>query len=192
MVNRKPMTNENNHDENGFLFNVDILIKSSTNAKALQQLLEAFNRNEDILDFRIKSGMELGQIIECLIQAKKKSVITRASKPAEKQVQAVPAKKEPLSKPQAATAKPADPPKKPTAGASGVPSFESNPSEWIKTHSKDNKLVRITTSLQGKKVSLPCRILNFDETNQLISVYHVDEKMVYTFAMSEIDDISAR
>ena len=188
MVNRKPMTKDNSYDENGFLFNVDILIKSSTNARALQQLLEALNSNDHFLDFRIKSGMELGQIIDCLIQAKKKSVITKAAaKPAERQVQTTPSKKESPAK-----QTPAAPAAKAAGSASVSPSFESNPSEWIKRYSKDNKLVRVTTNLQGKKVSLPCRILNFDESNQLISLYHVDEKKVYTFNISEIDDMSTR
>lgn len=66
-------------DDNGFLFNVDILVKSSSNALALQYLLEMLNDKAEVVDFRVKSGMELGEIINTLVQAKKDSVISKAS-----------------------------------------------------------------------------------------------------------------
>lgn len=67
-------------DDNGFLFNVDILVKSPSNALALQYLLEMLNDKAEVVDFRIKSGMELGEIINTLVQAKKDSVISNASR----------------------------------------------------------------------------------------------------------------
>lgn len=62
-----------NEEEIGFLFNVDILIKSRSNALALQSLLEFINKEEQIADFRIQSGIELGKIIEVTLQSKKDS-----------------------------------------------------------------------------------------------------------------------
>lgn len=184
------MNKNTDRDDNGFLFNVDILIKSPSNALALQKLFEILNSNEQVIDFRVKSGMELGEIIDNLIQAKKQSVISKASKP-KAAGDPSPAKKESAPKP-LSDAVPAHPEaeKKPAADFA-APSPESDPYEWIKVYSKDNRLVRLTTNRQGKKISLPCRILNYDDSNQLVNVYHVDEKQVYTFNINEIDEFSA-
>lgn len=65
-----------NQEDIGFLFNVDILIKSRSNALALQSLLEFINNEEQIADFRIQSGIELGKIIEATLQSKKDSFVT--------------------------------------------------------------------------------------------------------------------
>lgn len=53
----------------------------------------------------------------------------------------------------------------------------------------NNTLIRLSV-LKGKgvKLSLPCRILNFDQSTHNMTVYHVDEKKVYQFNASEIDD----
>lgn len=181
------MNNNTTSDENGFLFNVDILIKSPTNALALQQLIEMLNHTEDVIDFRVKSGIELGQIIDTLIQAKKRSVISKVSRtpklsdlsstnnvlPSKSTYKAMPSKE------------------KISSVASVSTSTENNPYEWIKLYSKDNRLVRLTANRNGTQVSLPCRILNYDDSNQMVNVYHVDEKQVYTFHLNEIDEFSA-
>lgn len=171
-------------DENGFLFNVDILVKSSSNALALQYLLEMLNEKPEVIDFRVKSGMELGEIINTLIQAKKNSVISKASRKSNSET----APKENLVTPATSSI----PEKKITASAPAVqtPIIGSDPFEWIKVYSKDNRLVRLTTNRNGKQTSLPCRILNYDESNFLVNVYHVDEKQVYTFKLNEIDEFS--
>lgn len=171
-------------DENGFLFNVDILVKSSSNALALQYLLEMLNEKAEVIDFRVKSGMELGEIINTLIQAKKNSVISKASRKSNSETS-------PKEK-QVTPATSSTPEKKITASAPPVqaPIIGSDPFEWIKVYSKDNRLVRLTTNRNGKQTSLPCRILNYDESNFLVNVYHVDEKQVYTFKLNEIDEFS--
>ncbi|OIB04877.1 hypothetical protein AK95_14800 [Paenibacillus sp. LC231] len=170
-------------DDNGFLFNVDILVKSSSNALALQYLLEMLNDKAEVVDFRVKSGMELGEIINTLVQAKKDSVISKASG---KMASAASQIEKPA--PPAASS----PEKKIAASAPPVqtPLTGSDPFEWIKVYSKDNRLVRLTTNRHGKQTSLPCRILNYDESNFLVNVYHVDEKQVYTFKLNEIDEFS--
>ncbi len=170
-------------DDNGFLFNVDILVKSSSNALALQYLLEMLNDKAEVVDFRIKSGLELGEIINTLVQAKKDSVISKAS---EKVASAA----SQIEKPAPPAASPPE-----TKIAASVPPVQtpltgSDPFEWIKVYSKDNRLVRLTTNRHGKQTSLPCRILNYDESNFLVNVYHVDEKQVYTFKLNEIDEFS--
>ncbi|MNI96644.1 hypothetical protein D3C76_1616320 [compost metagenome] len=58
----------------------------------------------------------------------------------------------------------------------------------IRTFIQENRLVRLIANRQGKQVSLPCRILNFDEAAGTLNVYHVDEKQVYMFNLNEIDE----
>lgn len=51
------------------------------------------------------------------------------------------------------------------------------------------KLVRLTiVKGKGVKFEIPCRIVGLDMPNEQITVYHVDEKKVYTFRFAEIDD----
>lgn len=170
-------------DDNGFLFNVDILVKSPSNALALQYLLEMLNDKAEVVDFRIKSGMELGEIINTLVQAKKDSVISKASmKMASSTTQHEKPAPPAISSPEKKIAASVPPVQTPFAG--------NDPFEWIKVYSKDNRLVRLTTNRHGKQTSLPCRILNYDESNFLVNVYHVDEKQVYTFKLNEIDEFS--
>ncbi|WEK55280.1 MAG: hypothetical protein P0Y55_04235 [Candidatus Cohnella colombiensis] len=52
-----------------------------------------------------------------------------------------------------------------------------------------NQLIRLNINKgRGIKINMPCRIVNFDHANSLLTVYHVDEKQVYTVRMNEIDD----
>ncbi|MBO2942445.1 hypothetical protein JJQ72_00380 [Paenibacillus sp. F411] len=196
------------HDDTGFLFNVDILVKSPSNAFALQQLLQTLNQDEQIIDFRIKSGIELGEIIDQLLQSKKKAFISKAHgkaaeaavsgsepkaaaspKSSEAAQRLAPPAPSAVTLDAAAGSKPVQPPKGDPKGASAA--VDSNPYKWITDYAKDNRLVRMTTNRQGKQFSLPCRILNFDESKQLVTVYHVDEKQVYTFNVNEIDEFRA-
>ncbi|PLT47106.1 hypothetical protein NYE40_17805 [Paenibacillus sp. FSL W8-1187] len=53
----------------------------------------------------------------------------------------------------------------------------------------DGRLVRLSINRgKGVRLSVPCRILRWDEPSSLLTVYHVDEKQVYTFGIGEIDD----
>lgn len=55
---------------------------------------------------------------------------------------------------------------------------------------KSNTLVRLLINRGfGVSMNIPCRIINMDESERLITAYHVDEKQVYTFRMNEIEDI---
>ncbi|SFE21198.1 hypothetical protein SAMN05216378_2734 [Paenibacillus catalpae] len=59
----------------------------------------------------------------------------------------------------------------------------------IRAFMKSNKLIRLIVNKGlGIKLSIPCRILNVDEEGNLVTVYHVDEKQVYTFRLNEIED----
>lgn len=62
----------------------------------------------------------------------------------------------------------------------------------IKRYIEQNSLVRLTVNKgKGKMLSIPCRILNYDPVNQLLNVYHVDEKNVYAYQLFEIESMDA-
>ncbi|WP_091001579.1 hypothetical protein [Paenibacillus sp. OK003] len=184
-----------NEEEIGFLFNVDILIKSRSNALALQSLLEFINKEEQIADFRIQSGIELGKIIEVTLQSKKDSFAFLHKERKKSQSNA----KQKSSSPNQATAStvPVTPQSEiETPASQKAPSTEApnitNANSfdvWIDTLIKENRLTRIVVNNKnGRHQSIPCRILNFDRDNSIVSVYHVDEKQVYTFRTNEIDE----
>ncbi|MCD9022837.1 hypothetical protein K7P76_13515 [Cohnella sp. NL03-T5] len=81
---------------------------------------------------------------------------------------------------------PVTPPKKTAAKTPAQP----NPLELrIREYIGNNKLIRLNINKgRGVKMSIPCRVINFDASNQLLTVYHVDEKQVYSFGLNEIDD----
>ena len=61
----------------------------------------------------------------------------------------------------------------------------------IKQNIEQNCLVRLSVNKgKGIRVSLPCRFLNYDATNQLLNVYHVDQKQVYAYHLSEIEEMN--
>lgn len=166
------------HTDGNYLFNVDILINARTNPLALQYLLEMLNNSDKITDFNINSGLELGRTIDTLLRSAKLALknetytpapvsVKLPQKPADK-----PAERPPVKKPPVVT--PAETP----ADVFGK----------IRQYIQNNQLVRLRANRHGKQVSMPCRILNFDEGANSLSVYHVDEKQVYTFNLNEIDE----
>ncbi|MCM3131533.1 hypothetical protein M3629_01975 [Paenibacillus polysaccharolyticus] len=190
-----------NQDDVGYLFNVDILIKSRSNALALQSLIEFINKEEQIADFRIHSGIELGQIIEAMTQARKNSTDSNqnliespplvkeqlTSSNSEQIVDSVLSKSQTQESVAKASASKIDK-KKSTADTSHVADSNSFDA-WIESLIKENRLTRIVVNNKhGKHQSIPCRILNFDRDNNVVSIYHVDEKQVYTFRTNEIDE----
>lgn len=153
-----------------FLFNVDILIEDETNGRALEKLLHLLN-GEDIKDYQIKEGVELGKIIE-------KALHETISKSKEKPVEAAQAKKQ----------SPVNPKEQ-----SMPPKEDPHQAIWdqLQQFKQNNSLVRLTiVKGKGIKLNIPCRILNFDPPTENVSVYHVDEKQVYLFKINEIDDFS--
>lgn len=162
------------HTDGNYLFNVDILINARTNPLALQYLLEMLNNSDKVTDFNINSGLELGRTIDTLLRSAKLALKNDAFTPAP-----VPVKlpEKPAAKP-AAKQPPAAAPAQTPADVFGK----------IRQYIQNNQLVRLRANRHGKQVSMPCRILNFDENANSLSVYHVDEKQVYTFKLNEIDE----
>lgn len=163
------------HTDGNYLFNVDILINARTNPLAMQYLLEMLNNSDKITDFNIKSGLELGRTIDTLLRSAKIALKQESTAAAPVPFK-LPVK--PANKRQPVTPEEPQPPIESPADAYGK----------IRQYIQNNQLVRLRANQRGKQLSMPCRILNFDETANSISIYHVDEKQVYTFNLNEIDE----
>lgn len=146
--------------ENGYLFTLDVLVRGATNGQALEKLVSLLN-NDEMIDYRIVKGINLGQVIETALQLSKDKEQPVVSSPKSKS-------KTTVSKPDY------------------YPLIEQ-----IEQYKDERRLVRLSI-LKGKgvKLDIPCRILNHDPTNGNITVYHVDEKKVYTYRINEIDDLN--
>ena len=158
--------------DGNYLFNVDILINARTNPLALQYLLEMLNNSDKITDFNINSGLELGRTIDTLLRSAKIALKQESTPPVPFKLPVKPANDQAAKR---TSSKPA-------------PEIPLDAFQKIRQYIQNNQLVRLRTNRHGKQASMPCRILNFDETAYTISVYHVDEKQVYTFNLSEVDE----
>jgi hypothetical protein len=171
---------KNQLDPKGHLFTIEVLVEATTNGLALEKLLHLLN-TEVIKDYKVKTGMELGKLIDLNINESLKQAL-----PQRKDVDI---KKETEVKKESALKKePENKPKK-------VLGFEADSLkiiEQLESFKQSNVLVRLTI-LKGKgiKLNIPCRILNYDSETQNVNVYHVDEKKVYLFKLNEIDDFVA-
>ncbi|MNR19817.1 hypothetical protein D3C85_1366290 [compost metagenome] len=152
-------TDKGNKEQKAFLFNVDLLVQGETNAIAMENLLHALNQcNLD--DFRILSGVQLGQIIAALEEAQVNT-------------------KQPADKPRAVKSEEEAPPVK-----ASKPSGNADKKEHT-TPIIDQPL--ITDSI--KICIAENRLIRLTDKNGLLTVYHVDEKQVYSFTLNEIDDL---
>ncbi|MCQ4086909.1 hypothetical protein [Saccharibacillus sp. JS10] len=174
------MNTKTTQERSGFLFNVDILIDGSTNAQALQSLLAMLNASDKVVDLRVNSGIELGKIIEDSLSNLKTNYVEKS--------------KAGLSSAKGLQIKSA-------AAAESAPKVEAKPPQPASYLTPDdiresiakNRLVRLIVNKPGgNRLSIPCRILNFDENAQMLSVYHVDEKQVYSFSLNEIDELTGQ
>jgi len=159
--------NQEKSGKNTYLFNVDILVESGTNALALEQLLHQLNQS-GFSDFRITSGSQLGAVIQALEQRGGKRQIV-------------------IPDPQRASGGTTVP----ETSMSHQTSQTATPSmtEQLKSFIAENRLIRLSVNKgHGVKLNIPCRVIQFDEDTQTITVYHVDEKQVYAFTWNEIDD----
>ncbi|WP_336784661.1 hypothetical protein [Paenibacillus sp. MMO-177] len=154
---------------NSYVFQVELLVEGDSNAEALEKLLKSLNQGA-YADYRILNGIQLGQLID----QRKTELPDRQPIPVPKAVKS--------------TAHAASTPVPPAASAAPSPAA-SNGLDSVRAFMKSNKLIRLIVNKGlGIKLSIPCRILNIDEDGNLITVYHVDEKQVYTFRLNEIED----
>ncbi|OWA34629.1 hypothetical protein B9G55_15520 [Saccharibacillus sp. O16] len=185
------MNNKTSQERSGFLFNVDILIDGSTNAQALQNLLTLLNASDKVVDLRVNSGIELGKGIEAALANLKTNYLEKSKaglSAATKNLQLQKTSASALSASQTDLKTPSNP----TVKTSAQPASYLTPDD-IRDSINKNRLVRLIVNKPGgNRLSIPCRILNFDETAQRLSVYHVDEKQVYSFSLNEIDELSGQ
>lgn len=160
-------------------FSVDICIESDSNAQALDQLLRLL-KTPSVTDYRIQKGIELEKTVEAALQ-QQKAKKDAGKKTPDAQPPAASAGKAPDSKPEGK--------QESAAGKAYAPSSFANE---IERYMSNNTLVRMTVVKgKGVKLSIPCRILNYDAASENVSIYHVDEKKVYLFRLNEIDDLQA-
>ncbi|UJF34676.1 hypothetical protein [Paenibacillus hexagrammi] len=159
-----------NSNLHGHLFTVEILIEEATNGLALEQLLHLLNSQPNLIkDYKVLQGIQLGKLIEANTAGTQSSSRATAAKETEK-FKAPEISKEP------------EKPKTPQPASENI-------IQQLEQFKANNTLIRLTI-IKGKgiKLSLPCRILNYDGATQNVTVYHVDEKKVYLFKLNEIDD----
>jgi hypothetical protein len=162
----------------GHLFTVDILIESSSNPLAMEKLIHLLNSPE-VKDYQIKKGVELGKIIEATLQESAKEATSETKKETAKKSAETAAG---AGKPDPRTDGKTDPEPQ---GKQDQPQIV----EAIERFKNNNTLIRLmVVKGKGIKLSIPCRILNYDPVMQNVSIYHVDEKKVYLFRLNEIDD----
>lgn len=153
-----------------YVYNVQLLVEDEHHASALAQLLTRLNKAE-FVDYKIVSGITLGQEIDArLNNADSKTTI-------------------PIPRTDTKTM---------AASSTSIPATtkEQNDQydlsmEAFRQCKSKNKLIRLIVNRGlGIKASIPCRVINLDENQSLITVYHVDEKQVYTFRLNEIEDFN--
>ncbi|QJC53146.1 hypothetical protein HGI30_17245 [Paenibacillus albicereus] len=84
---------------------------------------------------------------------------------------------------------PAAPAEVPASASAAADGLRDLALDLIRRCVQDSRLVRLSINRgKGVRLSVPCRILRLDEQDSLLTVYHVDEKQVYTFGIGEIDD----
>jgi hypothetical protein len=163
------------NDTKAHLFTIEVLMEATTNGLALENLLRILN-TEAVKDYKVKSGMELGKLIDLNIRESLKQAL-----PQRKDIES---KKEPELKKETETKS-----KNQTAPVTGNQDISAKLIEQLDSFKNNNVLIRLTVVKgKGVKLSIPCRILNYDNDTQNVSVYHVDEKTVYLFKLNEIDD----
>ncbi|MCA0755021.1 hypothetical protein KP806_08165 [Paenibacillus sp. N4] len=174
-------------ESSSFIYNIEVLVEGGSHALALEQLIHSLNRS-GLLDYRITSGIQLGtQIDNRKASAPGWSEVPIGTSPpgsapkmAHQQSGTPQAAGNHAGIPPAATRK---------SGKQEVNSL--NGFDNIRAMMKSNTLIRLIVNKGlGIKLSIPCRIINMDENENLITVYHVDEKQVYTFRLNEIEDFS--
>jgi hypothetical protein len=161
--------NASNMKKKVFLFHVDVVIEGYNKAMA-QEALNALLRTEKIKYFQFESETpQSGEVQDDLHKPKKKE-----------HLKAMDSKSQETKHNEA---KNAEAKHKANAGYRDIIS-------QIETFKKNNTLIRLSiVKSKGVKLSVPCRVLNYEDATQNVTIYHVDEKKVYQYSLNEIDDL---
>lgn len=195
-----------------FKFNVDILVQGESNVAALEALLQLLHQHPDVLDARVQSGNELGSLLELAEAMQQRNIkqsplgklavhaaqsssaaadhrvdhsspITNNKRNAGAQSPALAAN---VNKPARTAATEYTKPSQQQSNDARLQDVENQ----LRSYIEQNRLLRLRINKgKGITLNLPCRILNYDASNQLLNVYHVDEKQVYAFNLNEIEDM---
>lgn len=157
-----------------FVYHVEILIEDEHHTAALAQLINKLN-DAALADYKIISGIQLGNEIDARkSNAASTSPVSVVKTDAPKQT--ADNSSAPINAPLKSSAQVND-----NALSQGLQIFRD--------YKTKNKLIRLIVNRGlGIKVSIPCRVINIEEQEMIITVYHVDEKQVYTFRLTEIED----
>lgn len=174
------------NNKTGYLFTVEILLEELSNGLALEKLLQTLNRAEAIKDYKVVTGIDLGKLIEL------NQMQGTASESLQNAV--------PSDTARSINIKPSST-KSPPMKSSGKLTESKNKSDnasytkaWIDQIAilkNNNSLVRIfVVQSKGLRFDIPCRILHYSSEEESLTVYHVDEKKVFTYNFNEIEDIT--
>ncbi|PWW01139.1 hypothetical protein DFQ01_11029 [Paenibacillus cellulosilyticus] len=184
-----------NKGQQTHLFQVEILVEGDTNAKAMEQLIHVLN-NGGFPDYRVLSGSSLGQLIDTMREQHQSGQLKpeQPAKTTAAESQPALAVKSQTGAEQSKVHSGAESQSKhkieQTASSSHASPFASIAAQF-REYMEKNKLIRLKVNKGlGVSLSIPGRIINVDEASELLTVYHVDEKQVYTFKLNEIDDFS--
>ncbi|WP_127580140.1 hypothetical protein [Paenibacillus koleovorans] len=173
------------------LFQVEIMLEHSSHALALATLMQVLNHDK-VKDFRITGGIELGKQIEAALAAA--NVVGVPPQTVHPPVVS-PGSTSPLPPAVAPAAAPAvSSTPRPAAATSPKAKISKEKISLadLEEYKDKGTLIRLTVVKgKGVRLSLPCRILNFDAAADNLTIYHVDEKKVYSFKLNEIEDMEA-
>lgn len=165
-------------EDKGYLFSIEVLIKGRTNGHALEMLTHLMN-DENVTDYRIIKGINLGQIIAANMNNTNEQITPPTSEVAtDHKLQNMTVKKEIKAD-------------KKSSESKNNNLHQLQPIiQQIEQFKEAKSLIRLTLNKgKGVKLSIPCRILNFDLNSGNITAYHVDEKKVYSVNLNEIDEL---
>ncbi|WP_051250641.1 hypothetical protein [Paenibacillus harenae] len=166
-MNKQPSASE----QGSFIFNIEVLVEGNNNAAALEKLLSTLNKSH-FTDYRILSGIRLGEEID------------------ERKARAAALDEIPVTQETGIQANLAADNKNTQAAPPASEAYSGF--DKLKDIMKNNTLIRLIVNKGlGIKLNIPCRVINMDEKENLITVYHVDEKQVYSFRLNEIEDFSS-
>lgn len=158
-----------------YVYHVELLIEDEHHAAALMQLMNKLNSAE-FVDYKIISGIQLGNEIDA-----RKVNAASATSVSVKKNQVQDEQRDMITS--AAPFVGAAVKHEKTSLSLGLEAFRQCKAQ--------NKLIRLIVNRGlGIKVSIPCRVINIDDQEMIITVYHVDEKQVYTFRLTEIEDFT--
>jgi hypothetical protein len=170
------------------LFRVEIMVEEPTHTMALAALLQILNHPK-VDDFRILEGMQFGKTIEKTVNESKGQSFAIPPNQAVSNKNAIAGQNASPKDSGKAKSPPTAKNAAEAASASKAKDTAINLTQLMELKESGTLVRIVVVKGKGVKLSIPCRILNFDPDGQQLTIYHVDEKKVYSFTLNEIEDI---